>query len=254
MATGGCSYPLTGSTGDGYGLARSAGHTVTELRGSLVPLEEDGGWCAKLQGLSLRNCAIQAKNAAGKALYKDFGELLFTHFGLSGPVILSASAHGKPGELKEIVIDLKPALDEQKLDQRMLRDLEQYQNRTIDHALQDLYPRLLIPGDGGAGGDFAGDPGQFHNPDPAAAAPGADQGLLRRHPGPETRGRGHRHRGRRGRPGGPSPRPWSRSWSRASILPEKSWMWTPTPAALTCKSPGPPAAPPESPPQKKRES
>ena len=78
-------------------LARSAGHTVTELRGSLVPLEEDGGWCAKLQGLSLRNCAIQAKNAAGKVLYKDFGELLFTHFGLSGPVILSASAHGKPG-------------------------------------------------------------------------------------------------------------------------------------------------------------
>ena len=145
VATGGCSYPLTGSTGDGYGLARSVGHTVTELRGSLVPLEEDGGWCAKLQGLSLRNCAIQAKNAAGKTLYKDFGELLFTHFGLSGPVILSASAHGKPGELKEIVIDLKPALDEQKLDQRMLRDLEQYQNRTIDHALQDLYPRLLIP-------------------------------------------------------------------------------------------------------------
>ena len=145
VATGGCSYPLTGSTGDGYELARSAGHTVTELRGSLVPLEEDGGWCAKLQGLSLRNCTIQAKNAAGKVLYKDFGELLFTHFGLSGPVILSASAHGKPGELKEIVIDLKPALDEQKLDQRMLRDLEQYQNRTIDHALQDLYPRLLIP-------------------------------------------------------------------------------------------------------------
>lgn len=145
VATGGCSYPLTGSTGDGYALARSAGHTVTALRGSLVPLEEDGGWCAKLQGLSLRNCAIQAKNAAGKTIYRDFGELLFTHFGLSGPVILSASAHGEAGALKEIVIDLKPALEEQKLDQRILRDLEQYQNRTIAHALQDLYPRLLIP-------------------------------------------------------------------------------------------------------------
>lgn len=145
VATGGCSYPLTGSTGDGYDLARSVGHTVTPLRGSLVPLEEDGDWCAQLQGLSLRNCAIQAKNAAGKTLYRDFGELLFTHFGLSGPVILSASAHGTPGELREIVIDLKPALEEQKLDQRILRDLEQYQNRTIAHALQDLYPRLLIP-------------------------------------------------------------------------------------------------------------
>ena len=85
------------------------------------------------------------KNAAGKTIYTDFGELLFTHFGLSGPVILSASAHGKPGEIREVLIDLKPALDEQKLDQRILRDLEQYQNRNMDHALQDLYPRLLIP-------------------------------------------------------------------------------------------------------------
>ena len=145
LATGGCSYPRTGSTGDGYRLAQALGHTIQPPRGSLVPLEEEGETCKRLQGLSLRNCAIRVKNAAGKTLYTDFGELLFTHFGLSGPVILSASAHGKPGEIREILIDLKPALDEQKLDQRILRDLEQYQNRNMDHALQDLYPRLLIP-------------------------------------------------------------------------------------------------------------
>ena len=145
LATGGCSYPRTGSTGDGYRLAQALGHTIQPPRGSLVPLEEEGETCKRLQGLSLRNCAIRVKNAAGKTLYTDFGELLFTHFGLSGPVILSASAHGKPGEIREVLIDLKPALDEQKLDQRILRDLEQYQNRNMDHALQDLYPRLLIP-------------------------------------------------------------------------------------------------------------
>ena len=145
LATGGCSYPRTGSTGDGYRLAQALGHTIQSPRGSLVPLEEDGETCPKLQGLSLRNCAIRVKNAAGKTIYTDFGELLFTHFGLSGPVIRSASAHGKPGEIREVLIDLKPALDEQKLDQRILRDLEQYQNRNMDHALQDLYPRLLIP-------------------------------------------------------------------------------------------------------------
>ena len=147
VATGGCSYPLTGSTGDGYELARSVGHTVTELRGSLVPLEEDGGWCAKLQGLSLRNCAIQAKNAAGKVLYKDFGELLFTHFGLSGPVILSASAHMRDFEKEHyyINLDLKPALDEEKLDKRLLRDLEENANRDFHNVLEGLVPRLMVP-------------------------------------------------------------------------------------------------------------
>ena len=145
LATGGRSYPLTGSDGSGYTLAQEVGHTIVPTWGSLVPLEEDGDYCARLQGLSLRNCAIKVKNQAGKTIYQDFGELLFTHFGLSGPVILSASAHGKPGDLHTIFIDLKPALDEQKLDLRILRDFEQYQNRTIEHALQDLYPRLLIP-------------------------------------------------------------------------------------------------------------
>lgn len=145
LATGGRSYPLTGSNGSGYALAQAVGHTIVPTWGSLVPLEEDGDFCARLQGLSLRNCAVKVKNRSGKTIYQDFGELLFTHFGLSGPVILSASAHGKPEELDTVLIDLKPALDEQKLDLRILRDFEQYQNRTIDHALQDLYPRLLIP-------------------------------------------------------------------------------------------------------------
>ncbi len=145
LATGGCSYPLTGSTGDGYRLAQEVGHSIVEPRGSLVPLEENGNWCAEMQGLSLRNVAVKLVNQKNKTVYEDFGELLFTHFGLSGPTILSCSAHMVPGDQYKILIDLKPALDEQKLDQRILRDLDQYQNRTIENALQDLYPKTMIP-------------------------------------------------------------------------------------------------------------
>lgn len=145
ICTGGCSYPLTGSTGDGYTLAKQVGHTIETPCGSLVPLEEDGGWCADMQGLSLRNVAVKLVNQKKKTIYEDFGELVFTHFGLSGPTILSCSAHMKPGDQYRILLDLKPALDEQKLDLRMLRDLEQYQNRTMENALQDLYPRTMIP-------------------------------------------------------------------------------------------------------------
>ena len=145
LCTGGCSYPLTGSTGDGYRMAAAVGHSVVEPRGSLVPLEEAGSWCAKMQGLSLRNVGVKLVNQKNKTVYEDFGELLFTHFGLSGPTILSSSAHMKAGDQYRILIDLKPALDEQKLDQRILRDLEQYQNRTIENALQDLYPKTMIP-------------------------------------------------------------------------------------------------------------
>ena len=145
LATGGCSYPLTGSTGDGYRMAQDVGHTITEPHGSLVPLEENGGWCAEMQGLSLRNIAVKLVNQKNKTVYEDFGELLFTHFGLSGPTILSSSAHMKAADQYQILIDLKPALDEQKLDQRILRDLDQYQNRTIENALQDLYPKTMIP-------------------------------------------------------------------------------------------------------------
>ena len=144
LATGGVSYPATGSTGDGYGMAGELGHTIVVPEGSLVPLETEGEDCADMQGLSLRNVAVKLLNAKGKVLYKDFGELLFTHFGVSGPTVLSASAHMK-GEGCKLVIDLKPALDEGKLGERILRDLEQYKNRTMENALTDLLPRSMIP-------------------------------------------------------------------------------------------------------------
>jgi len=146
VATGGLSYPLTGSTGDGYDMARQVGHTIVEPVGSLVPLEEDGGLCRQMQGLSLRNVAVRlVDEKKGKAVYEDFGEMLFTHFGVSGPTILSASAHMKQDTCYRIEIDLKPALDEQALDARILRDFSMYQNRTILNALTDLYPSALIP-------------------------------------------------------------------------------------------------------------
>ena len=144
LATGGVSYPTTGSTGDGYDMARNLGHTIIEPEGSLVPLECVNSDCADMQGLSLRNVGVKLLNAKNKVLYKDFGELLFTHFGVSGPTVLSASAHLK-GENNHLVIDLKPALDEGKLNERILRDLEQYKNRSMENALTDLLPRSMIP-------------------------------------------------------------------------------------------------------------
>jgi len=144
LATGGVSYPTTGSTGDGYKMAQKLGHTIIEPTGSLVPLETAGDDCLDMQGLSLRNVSVKLLNAKGKLLYKDFGELLFTHFGVSGPTVLSASAHLK-GEGCKLQIDLKPALDEGKLNDRILRDLEQYQNRSMENALTDLLPRSMIP-------------------------------------------------------------------------------------------------------------
>lgn len=144
LATGGVSYPATGSTGDGYRMASALGHTVVELEGSLVPLETKGTDCQQMQGLSLRNVAVKLQNGKGKLLYKDFGELLFTHFGVSGPTVLSASCHLK-GEGCKLLIDLKPALDEGKLNDRILRDLELYQNRAMENALTDLLPRSMIP-------------------------------------------------------------------------------------------------------------
>lgn len=144
LATGGVSYPTTGSTGDGYVMAKELGHTIVEPEGSLVPLECSGEDCSDMQGLSLRNVAVKLLNAKGKPLYKDFGELLFTHFGISGPTVLSASAHLK-GEGCRFCIDLKPALDEGKLNDRILRDLELYKNRTMENALTDLLPRSMIP-------------------------------------------------------------------------------------------------------------
>ena len=144
LATGGASYPTTGSTGDGYAMASELGHTIIPAEGSLVPLETAGSDAQDMQGLSLRNCGVKLLNAKGKVLYKDFGELLFTHFGVSGPTVLSASCHLK-GEGCKLVIDLKPALEESKLDDRILRDLDMYQNRVMENALTDLLPRSMIP-------------------------------------------------------------------------------------------------------------
>ncbi len=144
LATGGVSYPSTGSTGDGYKIAKALGHTIIEPEGSLVPLQTAGRDCPDMQGLSLRNVGVKLLSSKGKVLYKDFGELLFTHFGVSGPTVLSASAHLK-GDGCRLVIDMKPALDEGKLNERILRDLELYQNRTMENALTDLLPRSMIP-------------------------------------------------------------------------------------------------------------
>lgn len=144
LATGGKSYPATGSTGDGYFMAQEVGHTIIPQEGSLVPLVAVGDDCGDMQGLSLRNVAAKLIDSKGKLLYKDFGELLFTHFGISGPIALSASAHLK-GQGCKMLIDLKPALDAQKLQDRLMRDLEQYRNRTMENALTDLLPRSMIP-------------------------------------------------------------------------------------------------------------
>ena len=194
LAAGGKSYPATGSTGDGYRMAKALGHSIVPPVGSLVPLVEEGGWCAKMQGLALRNvnvrlyeslppggkvppqgadeggqrqaaasdqaaaasdttssvtaspCHLPLKGkAAAKPVFEEFGELLFTHFGLSGPVILSASAHMEPGKAYTIEIDLKPALDEATLDARILRDFGEAKNRSFENALSGLYPKTMIP-------------------------------------------------------------------------------------------------------------
>lgn len=148
IATGGKSYPLTGSTGDGYMLASRCGHRITEPKPALVPLECEEEWCSKLQGLSLKNIEISVyDNEKFTEVYRDFGEMLFTHFGVSGPVILSASSHmknGAPGRYS-INIDLKPALDFDKLDKRIQRDFAEFSNKAAVNALSALLPRKLIP-------------------------------------------------------------------------------------------------------------
>ena len=146
VATGGASYPQTGSTGDGYRFAREAGHSVVPANPSLVPLVESGETCRSLMGLSLRNVQLTVFENE-KKIYTDFGEMLFTHFGLSGPLVLSASAHMRHFGSKKyrVEIDLKPALDEKTLDDRLLRDFEKYANRDFSHALDDLLPRSMIP-------------------------------------------------------------------------------------------------------------
>jgi len=145
LATGGASYPLTGSDGSGYRIARAAGHTVTPLIPSLVPLTSPSPLCAEMQGLSLKNVALTLYDGE-RALYRDFGEMLFTHFGLSGPMILSASAHLRNTDFGNVrvEIDLKPALDEQTLEKRILSDFAKYVNRDAQNGLNDLLPQKMI--------------------------------------------------------------------------------------------------------------
>ena len=147
VATGGMSYPATGSDGSGYRMAEAVGHTVTPLSPSLVPLTSDDGDCREMMGLSLRNVRLTVRVKNGKTVYEDFGELLFTHFGISGPTVLSASSHlhESPVSEMEAVIDLKPALDEKELDTRILSDFEKYRNRQFSNALGDLLPAKMIP-------------------------------------------------------------------------------------------------------------
>lgn len=147
LATGGLSYPATGSTGDGYRLAEGVGHTVAPPAPSLVPLESPDPCCVRMQGLALKNVSLRVKTRKGKTVFREQGELLFTHFGLSGPLVLSASAHMREfgQDSYTCVIDLKPALDEQTLDARLVRELTQGANRDMANLMGSLAPRLLIP-------------------------------------------------------------------------------------------------------------
>ena len=153
LATGGRSYSVTGSNGDGYKLAKALGHTITDIRASIVPLEADKRICQSMQGLALKNVKIQIKDIEkNKKIYEDFGEMMFTHFGVSGPTILSSSAHllryknvDKLLKDKKIIllIDLKPALSEEKLDARILRDFEEYKNKEFKNSLDKLLPKKM---------------------------------------------------------------------------------------------------------------
>ncbi len=146
IATGGKSYPLTGSDGSGYKLAIKLGHKVTELIPSLIPIESPSCLCPKMQGLSLKNVEIKIKNSEGRVLYTDFGEMMFTHFGVTGPMILSASSHIKDKDVSSMTlsIDLKPALDEKTLDARLLSDFSKNSNKDFVNSLGELLPSKMI--------------------------------------------------------------------------------------------------------------
>lgn len=147
LATGGISYPATGSTGDGYAIAAAVGHSIIPPCGSLVPLEAEGEDCLRMQGLSLRNITLTVRGSGKKPVFAEQGELLFTHFGLSGPLALSASAHMRhfDRECYVALLDLKPALSEEKLEERLLREFSQQSNRDLYHVMETLLPRLMIP-------------------------------------------------------------------------------------------------------------
>ncbi len=144
IATGGKSYPITGSTGDGYRFAEKFGHHINFLKPSLVPIEVAESWVTEMQGLSLKNVEIKLLSSNQKILYKDFGEMLFTHYGVSGPVILSASSHIQDIRGIKLVIDLKPALDTTTLDKRLLREIDEYPSKLFHNLLKHLLPQKMI--------------------------------------------------------------------------------------------------------------
>ena len=244
VCTGGMSYPLTGSTGDGYRFAQQFGHTVTPLRASLVPLESNDPWCAEMQGFSLRNVTLTVYDEHNKQVYSDLGEMLFTHFGVSGPLVLSASAHMRDFSQHSyrLSIDLKPALDEKKLDARILRDFQKYANRDFKNALYDLAGHAMIP----VLVRLSGIPEDTkvntvtreqrhklvelfkHFPVSVCGTRPISEAIITS--------------------GGVSVKeinPWHPSGCRGCILPERCSIWTPTPAAITCRSRGAPAMWPE---------
>lgn len=145
LATGGASYPQTGSNGDGFRFCKSLGHNVVSIKPSLVPIEINEAWVKDLQGLSLRNVQLTLLDKNNKIIFKEQGEMLFTHFGISGPLCLSASSLIKPGEKYKIVLNLKPALSEKELDLRIQKDFLKYNNKDFKNALNDLFPQKLIP-------------------------------------------------------------------------------------------------------------
>ena len=146
IATGGVSYSGTGSTGDGYRFAKMLGHTVTDISGSLVPMNCHEGFCTHLSGLTLKNVTLSLfENGKKKPVYSEMGEMLFTHFGISGPLVLSASAYVKQGKEYTVLIDLKPALSMEMLDSRILRDFSELQNKDFINSLDGLLPKSLVP-------------------------------------------------------------------------------------------------------------
>jgi len=147
LATGGASYPLTGSDGSGYKLAENIGHTVTRLSPSLIPIVTVDTWCKDLAGLALKNIVLSVYDKKNRCIFSDIGEMLFTHFGVSGPLVLSASAHMRDEDKSQykLEIDLKPGLSHEKLDARILRDFEEDKNKNINNVLAKLMPKALIP-------------------------------------------------------------------------------------------------------------
>ena len=143
IASGGLSYPITGSTGDGYKFARSMGHEVTPLKAGLVPIEIKEEFCARLTGLSLRNVSLKLITG-NKTVFEDFGEMMFTPFGVTGPLVISASSHLKENTDSKIIIDLKPALSIKQLDERILRDFGEFLNKDFSNSLNKLLPKSLI--------------------------------------------------------------------------------------------------------------